>query len=406
VFAQNNQPLPAGYELEGYRFERQLSVGGFSIVYLAHDAAGTPVAIKEYMPNAVVLRGEGQIVPVIPPEFQADFNHGLKLFFEEGRALTGLDHPNVVRVLNFFRANETVYLVMRFETGQHPARPHPRPSRPAGRSLHAQDVQRRCSTASARCMAAACCIWTSSRPISGCAPTAARCCWISAPRATPSISARPSRGDVYAGLCGARAVSRQVHAGAVDRHLCRRRLHVRGPGRKPRRRRPTSAWSTTSCCRPGSAGARSIRRACWRPSTNACASSRRGGRSTPGPCRPRSTPTRPATSRPALAFAPRPARLQMNYAIAQETRIGGREINQDRVAWLATADAVLMVVADGMGGHLQGEVAAQIAVDSICERFRSEATTPARSRHDFSGDARRGAPRHRPLCRGLRHSGP
>ena len=60
VFAQNNQPLPAGYELEGYRFERQLSVGGFSIVYLAHDAAGTPVAIKEYMPNAVVLRGEGQ----------------------------------------------------------------------------------------------------------------------------------------------------------------------------------------------------------------------------------------------------------------------------------------------------------------------------------------------------------
>jgi serine/threonine protein kinase len=67
VFAQNNQPLPAGYELEGYRIERQLSVGGFSIVYLAHDAAGTPVAIKEYMPNAVVLRGEGQIVPVIPP---------------------------------------------------------------------------------------------------------------------------------------------------------------------------------------------------------------------------------------------------------------------------------------------------------------------------------------------------
>ena len=99
MFAQNNQPLPAGYELEGYRFERQLSVGGFSIVYLAYDPAGTPVAVKEYMPNAVVLRGEGQIVPVIPPEFQTEFNRGLKLFFEEGRALTGLDHPNVVRCL-------------------------------------------------------------------------------------------------------------------------------------------------------------------------------------------------------------------------------------------------------------------------------------------------------------------
>jgi len=63
----------------------------------------------------------------------------------------------------------------------------------------------------------------------------------------------------------------------------------------------------------------------------------------------------------------------MSYTIAQETRIGGREINQDRVAWLATADVVLMVVADGMGGHLQGEVAAQIAVDTVTGRFRNEA---------------------------------
>jgi len=65
----------------------------------------------------------------------------------------------------------------------------------------------------------------------------------------------------------------------------------------------------------------------------------------------------------------------MNYTIAQESRIGGREINQDRVAWLATADAVLMVVADGMGGHLQGEVAAQMAIDTVTGRFRSEAKT-------------------------------
>jgi serine/threonine protein kinase len=118
VVSQNNQALPPGYELEGYRIERQLSVGGFSIVYLAHDAAGTPVAIKEYLPNALALRGEGQIAPSIPPESLAAFNHGLKYFFDEGRALTGLNHPNVVRVLNFFRANETVYLVMQYEVGR------------------------------------------------------------------------------------------------------------------------------------------------------------------------------------------------------------------------------------------------------------------------------------------------
>lgn len=63
----------------------------------------------------------------------------------------------------------------------------------------------------------------------------------------------------------------------------------------------------------------------------------------------------------------------MSYTIAQASRIGGRRINQDRVAWLATDAAVLMVVADGMGGHLQGEVAAQIAIDTVSERFRGEA---------------------------------
>ncbi len=63
----------------------------------------------------------------------------------------------------------------------------------------------------------------------------------------------------------------------------------------------------------------------------------------------------------------------MNYTIAQESRIGGREINQDRATWLATEDTVLMVVADGMGGHLQGEVAAQLAIDTVAECFRIEA---------------------------------
>ena len=63
----------------------------------------------------------------------------------------------------------------------------------------------------------------------------------------------------------------------------------------------------------------------------------------------------------------------MNYTIAHESRIGGREINQDRAAWLATDDAVLMVVADGMGGHHYGEVAAQIAVQTLADAFQREA---------------------------------
>ena len=41
-----------------------------------------------------------------------DSRYGMKCFFEEGRALAKLSHPNVIRVLNFFRANDTVYMVM------------------------------------------------------------------------------------------------------------------------------------------------------------------------------------------------------------------------------------------------------------------------------------------------------
>jgi serine/threonine protein kinase len=45
------------------------------------------------------------------------FRYGMKCFFEEGRALAKLSHPNVIRVLNFFRANDTVYMVMEYEQG-------------------------------------------------------------------------------------------------------------------------------------------------------------------------------------------------------------------------------------------------------------------------------------------------
>ena len=115
---QANSPLPTGFQLEQYRIERQLSLGGFSIVYLAYDEDDTPVAIKEYLPNSLALRSEGDIAPQISAENMPAFRYGMKCFFEEGRSLAKLMHPNVVRVLNFFRANGTVYMVMQFEHGR------------------------------------------------------------------------------------------------------------------------------------------------------------------------------------------------------------------------------------------------------------------------------------------------
>jgi serine/threonine protein kinase len=116
--SQPNQALPDGYQLLNYRIAKQLSGGGFSIVYLAYDENDNPVAIKEYLPNALVLRKEGSIVAATCAENLATFRYGMKCFFEEGRALAKISHPNVVRVVNFFRANETVYMVMQYERGK------------------------------------------------------------------------------------------------------------------------------------------------------------------------------------------------------------------------------------------------------------------------------------------------
>lgn len=114
----SNHPLPTGFMLEGYRIERQISCGGFSFVYLAHDASQMPLAIKEYMPQTLALRDAGETRILIPPEHQAEFHRGLAYFFEEARVLSGLHHSNVVRVMNFFRANGTAYMVMQFERGR------------------------------------------------------------------------------------------------------------------------------------------------------------------------------------------------------------------------------------------------------------------------------------------------
>src|SRR3954462_1951501 len=116
--SQANQALPEGTRLDKYRIVRTLAAGGFSIVYLAHDDNDVPVVIKEYLPAGLALRSDAAQPPKVAAADLPRFRYGMKSFFEEGRALAGLQHPNVVRVLNFFRANETVYLVMRYERGR------------------------------------------------------------------------------------------------------------------------------------------------------------------------------------------------------------------------------------------------------------------------------------------------
>lgn len=63
----------------------------------------------------------------------------------------------------------------------------------------------------------------------------------------------------------------------------------------------------------------------------------------------------------------------MNFAIYQSSRIGGRQYNQDRVAYAYGNQTLLMVLADGMGGHLHGEIAAQLAIQTFMDAFEQAA---------------------------------
>lgn len=73
----------------------------------------------------------------------------------------------------------------------------------------------------------------------------------------------------------------------------------------------------------------------------------------------------------------------MKYALAQETRIGTRRINQDRTGHWSTSDCVLMAVADGLGGHPHGELAAELAVGLLGAAFVREARPKIGDPGDF-----------------------
>jgi serine/threonine protein kinase len=113
--------LPAGYRINEYHIERPLGGGGFGITYLARDGnLQLPVAIKEYFPSDLVTRGADQSVKVRggDNQHQEQYDWGLERFLDEARALATFRHPNIVRVLRYFRENGTAYIVMEYESGQ------------------------------------------------------------------------------------------------------------------------------------------------------------------------------------------------------------------------------------------------------------------------------------------------
>ena len=111
--------LPAHYRLHWYELERVLGQGGFGITYLAHDHnLDLQVAIKEYLPIDVAQRRSDASVRPRTQTLEERYRWGLARFIEEARTLARFDHPNIVRVQSVFEANDSAYMVMRFEQGE------------------------------------------------------------------------------------------------------------------------------------------------------------------------------------------------------------------------------------------------------------------------------------------------
>ena len=114
----HKQALPTGYLLQNHRVVSVLGVGGFGVTYLAeHVTLGQKAAIKEYLPNEFALR-EGATVHPKSETDREDFEWGLKRFLDEARTLARFEHRNVVRVRDYFEANNTAYIVMDYEEGE------------------------------------------------------------------------------------------------------------------------------------------------------------------------------------------------------------------------------------------------------------------------------------------------
>ncbi len=113
------EPLKTGAMLAAeYRIDQVLGAGGFGITYLAEDVRlKMPVAIKEYFPADFALRDATHSVRARSGELGDTFRWGLDSFLREAQMLARFDHPAITRVLRVIEANNTAYMVLRYEEG-------------------------------------------------------------------------------------------------------------------------------------------------------------------------------------------------------------------------------------------------------------------------------------------------
>ena len=111
--------LPKNAGILEFKILDHLGSGGFANTYLARDEnLDKEIAIKEFFPRNICERGDDFYVR--PKEgHEATFQTYLTHFLAEAQILARFDEPNVVKVLRYFEALGTAYIIMEFVEGRH-----------------------------------------------------------------------------------------------------------------------------------------------------------------------------------------------------------------------------------------------------------------------------------------------
>lgn len=100
-----------------YEIEKFLNAGGFGITYLAKDSLDRKIVIKECFPGAFCRRSKS-IVQARSRAHQPELKSIVRLFVQEARSLSKLQHPNIVGVHQVFEDNDTAYMALDFVEGR------------------------------------------------------------------------------------------------------------------------------------------------------------------------------------------------------------------------------------------------------------------------------------------------
>ena len=117
--------LPVGTVLSGSGGLRSYLVGaargqgGFGITYIALEQGSQKrMAVKEFFPSRCAYRGGDKASVLVMTGQDEIFHNGLNNFLDEAKMLAAHDDlPTVVRVIDYFQANNTAYLVMEYVNG-------------------------------------------------------------------------------------------------------------------------------------------------------------------------------------------------------------------------------------------------------------------------------------------------